>query len=155
AADASPALTNPKLLVKRVKAYSSLGEPIEVVESPGGLEEAGKTKTTSMTYDSAGRPIKTKISGGGTSIPAVETIYNSSTGKPETELFVCEAPENCTGFDTQAVTTKYDKLGRPVSYEDADGNISGVGYDLMGRPALTSDGKGTQEFHYDGTSGVL
>jgi RHS repeat-associated protein len=155
AADASPAESNPKLLVKRVKTYSSLGEPTEVVESPGGSEEAGKTRTKTMTYDTAGRPIKTKVSGGGTSIPAVETIYNSSTGKPETELFVCENPENCTGFDTQAVTTKYDKLGRPVSYEDADGNLATTTYDLLGRPKIISDGKGTQEFRYDETSGVL
>jgi RHS repeat-associated protein len=155
AAQASPAEANPQLLVKRVASYSSLDEPTEVIESPGGSEEAAKKRTTTMTYDAAGRPIKRKISGGGTSIPATETLYNSSTGKPESQYFVCEAPESCTGFDNQAVTTTYDKLGRPITYEDADGNKSGVAYDLMGRPVLTSDGKGVQEFHYDATSGAL
>ena len=32
------------------------------------------------------------------------------------------------------VTTTYDELGRPITYEDADGNESGVAYDLLGRP---------------------
>ncbi|HEY8816496.1 MAG TPA: RHS repeat-associated core domain-containing protein [Candidatus Dormibacteraeota bacterium] len=155
AAQASPAEANPQLLVKRVAAYSSLDEPTEVIESPGGSEEAAKKRTVTMTYDAVGRPVKRKISGGGTSIPTVETLYSSSTGAPESQHFVCEAPENCTGFDSQAVTTAYDKLGRPITYEDADGNKSGVAYDLLGRPVLTSDGKGVQEFHYDATSGAL
>jgi RHS repeat-associated protein len=59
------------------------------------------------------------------------------------------------GFDTQAVTTKFDKVGRPVSYEDADGNLSTTTYDLLGRPKVISDGKGFQEFSYDATSGEL
>ncbi len=155
AAQASPAEGNPQLLVRRVVKYSPLDEAEEIIESPGGSEEAAKKRTTAVTYDAAGRLVKRKISGGGTSVPAVETLYNSSTGKPETQLFVCEAPESCTGFDNQAVTTAYDKLGRLLEYKDADGNVSGVAYDLMGRPVLTSDGKGIQEFHYDETAGAL
>ena len=53
-----------------------------------------------------------------------------------------------------AVTTTYDKLGRPTGYQDADGNVSGVAYDLLGRPVATSDGKGIQEFSYDEESGA-
>ncbi len=34
-----------------------------------------------------------------------------------------------------AITTTYDELGRPIKYVDADGNESGVAYDLLGRPA--------------------
>jgi RHS repeat-associated protein len=58
-------------------------------------------------------------------------------------------------FDTQAVVTAYDKLGRPVKYTDADGNTSETTYDLLGRTVKVSDGKGTQTFGYDANSGLL
>jgi RHS repeat-associated protein len=58
-------------------------------------------------------------------------------------------------FDTQAVVTAYDKLGRPVKYTDADGNTSETTYDLLGRTIKVADGKGTQTFGYDANSGLL
>ncbi len=58
-------------------------------------------------------------------------------------------------FDSQAVVTAYDKLGRPEKYTDADGITSEVTYDLLGRPVKASDGKGTQTFGYDSTTGLL
>ncbi len=57
-------------------------------------------------------------------------------------------------FDERAVTTTYDKLGRPIEYQDADENISGVAYDSSGRPVVASDGKGYQSITYDEESGV-
>jgi RHS repeat-associated protein len=60
-----------------------------------------------------------------------------------------------SAFDTQATTTSYDALGRPIEYKDADGNKSTVKYDLLGRPVTTNDGKGTQTASYDATSGLL
>ncbi len=62
---------------------------------------------------------------------------------------------SASSFDTQATTTTYDTLGRPISYEDADGNSSNMGYDLLGRTVITSDGKGVQTYTYDSTSGLL
>jgi RHS repeat-associated protein len=62
--------------------------------------------------------------------------------------------EGTENFDSQAVVTSYDKLGRPVQYTDADGNTSKTTYDLLGRPTSTNDGKGTQTFGYDETSGA-
>jgi RHS repeat-associated protein len=58
-------------------------------------------------------------------------------------------------FDSQAIVIAYDRLGRPIEYDDADGNLSTTTYDLLGRPVKTSDGKGTQTFGYDSTSGLL
>ena len=57
--------------------------------------------------------------------------------------------------DSQETATGYDALGRPVEYLDADGNISTVSYDIDGRQVNTTDGKGTQNFYYDATSGLL
>jgi RHS repeat-associated protein len=57
-------------------------------------------------------------------------------------------------FDTQAVRTTYDALGRPVSYEDADGNESKTTYDFEGRPTKLTDAKGSQTMRYDSVSGL-
>jgi RHS repeat-associated protein len=150
AAEPSPAGSRPAMPWTWFTKYSSLDQPAEIQEKTGGVLK----RTTTLTYDTAGRQVKAKQTGEGTPLPATETTYNSDTGAPESQHLVCEAPESCLTFDSQAVTTTYDKLGRPASYEDADGNKSGVAYDLMGRPALVSDGKGTKEVVYDGNSGL-
>ena len=150
-----PSGSNPKLLVKKVKAYSPIGAPTKIVESPAGAEEEGKTRTTEIEYDAAGREITRKISGGGTSIPKVESVYSSTNGELAEKKFVCEAPEKCEGFNTEAVKTKYDALGRPESYEDSSGNKSTTSYNLRGQPSVVSDGKGTQELSYSEATGTL
>jgi RHS repeat-associated protein len=148
-----PEGTLPELLVTRYAAYNGFGEPTEVIESPGGKEEAGATRKTITTYDGAGRKKKTTLLGGGTSLAPTETVYSVSTGAPQEQFLVCEA--KCEGFDSQATIVAYDKLGRPVQYTDADGSTSKTTYDLLGRPATIYDGKGTQTFGYDATSGLL
>jgi RHS repeat-associated protein len=150
AAPPSPSGGNPELPWTWFINYSSLDQPTEIWEQTGGFLK----RTTTLTYDSAGRPVKTKQTGEGTSVPASETLYSSATGRPYQQRFVCEAPETCTGFDNQALTTTYDSLGRPIKYEDADGNVSGFAYDLLSRPVTVSDGKGTQVVAYDVESGV-
>jgi len=59
-----------------------------------------------------------------------------------------------SGFDSQETKTSYDALGRPVTYEDADGNKAETTYDLEGRPIKTTDNKGSQTIRYDPTSGL-
>ena len=129
-------------------SYSSLDQPTEVWDKSGGF----LTRRTLTTYDSAGRVVSSHVIGGGTKVPAIETTYDEETGAPLSQQFVCE--EECEGFDSQRLTTTYDQLGRPIEYQDADGNVSKVAYDLLGRPVDTFDGKGTQEVHYDEASGV-
>jgi RHS repeat-associated protein len=143
----------PELLVTRYAKYSSLDESEEVIESPGGKEEAGKTRKTIRTYDTAGRETASKQVGGGTELPPTATVYNAETGMPVEQKFTCEI--KCEGFDSQAITIAYDELGRPVQYTDADGNTSKTTYDLLGRTATVFDGKGTETYGYDETSGVL
>jgi RHS repeat-associated protein len=151
AAEPSPAEGNSKLPWTWYTKYSSLDQPEEIQERTNNVIE----RTAAMTYDAAGRQIKTHVTGEGTKVPAVETTYNSNTGLPESQRFVCETQQECTeGVASEATTTTYDALGRPIEYKDADGNVSGVGYDLLGRPAVTSDGKGIQEITFDEKSGV-
>ncbi len=141
----------PELLVGKYPAYNALGQPTEVLESPGG--GASNVRKTLLTYDAAGRPLSQKQEGGGTALPQTQVVYSTTTGMPVEQKFACET--KCEGFDNQAVVVAYDKLGRPVKYTDADGNSSETTYDLLSRPATIFDGKGTQAFGYDATSGLL
>jgi RHS repeat-associated protein len=150
-ADPSPAESNPKMPWTWSIKYSSLDAPEELQEKTNGVLK----RTTTLEYDSAGRVKKTKITGEeGTSIPAVEAVYNESTGAPEKQKLKCEAPESCTGFDNQQLTATYDKLGRITKYEDADGNKSEIAYDAYGRPVYIHDGKGSQTTTYDEDTGM-
>jgi RHS repeat-associated protein len=82
----------PELLVRKFRSYSLLGQPTEVIESPGG--SAGNTRKTIVTYDNAGRPTSKKQEGGGTAVPQSEVLYSSTTGRPTTQRFACES--SCT-----------------------------------------------------------
>lgn len=142
----------PPLLVRKVTNYNVYGEPIEVIESPAG--EAGNTRKTIASYDSAGRPLTQKAEGGGKELPPTQNVYNKDTGMLEAQEFTCQGIK-CEGFDSQAVVAAFDTLGRPSEYVDADGNLSKVTYDVDSRAVTTSDGKGTQTRTYDPTSGLL
>ncbi len=142
----------PALLVTAYSNYSPMGRPGTISAKPADQGEDAKTTTT--TFDSAGRPKTVSYGGSEAAIPKTEIIYSSATGKPLTQRFVCGGA-NCSGFDDQATSTTYDTLGRPIAYEDADGNLSSTSYDLLSRPATTSDGKGIQTRTYDPTSGLL
>jgi RHS repeat-associated protein len=136
----------PELLVKKFLAYNQLSEPLEIKESPGGGTE--NLRTVKLTYDAAGRQTSKKIEGGGSAISKVETLYSTATGQPTSERFACGECDN------QAVTTTYDALGRPTSYEDADGNKAETTYDFLGRPVSVKDAKGTQTVTYDSVTGL-
>jgi RHS repeat-associated protein len=143
----------------RINSYSPLGQPTEIIEETAVTpteELEGKKpvrRQIVIAYDAAGRQTSKKVTGGGQAVPKVETLYNSTNGMPATQRFACETGE-CAGFDNQATTTTYDALGRPSSYEDADGNKATTTYDSFGRPSIVSDGKGTQTTHYDPVTGL-
>lgn len=141
----------PDMTVTKYKAYSPMGDPTEVVESPGGKETDARTTVT--TYDTAGRQTKVSVKGGGTAVLPTLTTYNPDNGLPEEQRFDCES--KCEGVDTQAVAVAYDELGRTKEYVDADGIASSTTFDLLGRIATTSDGKGTQTRYYNAASGLL
>ncbi|HYC54273.1 MAG TPA: RHS repeat-associated core domain-containing protein, partial [Candidatus Binatia bacterium] len=140
----------PELLVKQIYAYNGLDQPTFVAESPGGgTQEVRVTKTA---YDGAGRTLTQQILGGGQAVPKIETVYSPTLGLPERQQFVCES--DCGAFDAEATTTTYDNLGRPKTYEDADGNEAETTYDSYGRPVTTTDDKGSQTITYDSVSGL-
>src|SRR5262249_47056489 len=81
----------PELLVTRYASYNGLSEPTEIIESPGGKEEAGKTRKTIKTYDQTGREVTSRQIGGGTALPPTRTTYNEKNGLPKTQEFICES----------------------------------------------------------------
>ncbi len=147
---AQPA-SGPKLPITRYVSYTALGRPTEVIEETTGSTPG--TRTTTNSYDSAGRLTSKQISGGGNQIPKVETVYDATKGLPTIRRFVCPLSE--PSCDKETITATYDALGRVTAYQDADGGESKTTYDVNGRPASVSDGKGTQTFGYDPASGML
>ncbi|MBS1881806.1 MAG: DNRLRE domain-containing protein [Actinobacteria bacterium] len=60
-----------------------------------------------------------------------------------------------TPANLEATNTDYNALGQVTQYEDADGNMTEIHYEIDGRPVTVSDDKGTQTYHYNETSGLL
>ncbi len=145
----------PELVVKKFPAYNNQDEPLEVLEAPGAaaLAAGNPLRKTLINYDNAGRPITRKIAGEGQSIPKIETVYQTYTGRPYKQQFVCES--ECTGFKSQTTYISYNEIGQVRSYRDADGKEAQFNYDINGRPLETSDSKGLQSYHYDPLSGAL
>jgi RHS repeat-associated protein len=150
AAQTSATAGPPQLPVKKILSYNQLGEPREATETPPG---AGARKTV-VSYDAAGRQMSKTITGGGTAIRRVESVYSPTTGVPTVQKFGCPGTGCPVGESPLAVTTTYDTLGRVTTYEDADGNKATTTYDLLGRPVTTSDGKGSQTLRYDSVTGL-
>jgi RHS repeat-associated protein len=109
----------------------------------------GATRTTTTTFDADGRPKTNLVSSTiGTSAPAVSDEYNESTG-------AIEKLNTSVEGKTETITSTLNKLGELESYTDANENISTFAYDIDGRPETVSDGKGTQTFSYDPTTGYV
>lgn len=124
--------------------YNVWDEPEKTTETVGST-----TRTTTATYDVAGR-VKTTAttSSVGTALPTVTDEYNTETGQLEKQSAAIEGK-------TKTITTAANKLGQVTSYTDADENTATYNYDVDGRIEKANDGKGTQTYTYDTTTGDL
>ncbi|GAA4442333.1 hypothetical protein GCM10023170_017260 [Phytohabitans houttuyneae] len=108
---------------------------------------AGTLRTTTTTYDGAGRAYETSVSvasGLGTAVPITRNVYEQATGR------LLRVQSVVSGLATAQVIKAYDTLGRQTSYTDSDGVTSTTTYDLLGRVATSNDGKATRTYTYDG-----
>ncbi|MGC5033252.1 LamG-like jellyroll fold domain-containing protein [Micromonospora sp. DT229] len=122
------------LPVRRVVSYTRYGDEAVVTETV-----AGRTRTTTTTYDAATREISKAItSDEGTAIPAVTTTYSPTSG----EVTV-------TTMGGATITREYDLLGRLVSYTDADGGTTVTEFDRFGKQVKVSDPTGHATYAYD------
>jgi RHS repeat-associated protein len=133
----------PKLPVTTA-TYDMWDEPETATETVGST-----TRTKTTTYDGAGRIKTSSISSTvGTALPTVTDEYNETTG-------VLEKQSTTTEGKTRTITGVYNSLGELTSYTDADENPATYEYDIDGRPTKENDGKGTQTYKYDPTTGYL
>jgi RHS repeat-associated protein len=124
--------------------YNFWDEP-EVTRTVSGSE----TRVETDTYDAAGRLQSRELtSTTGTSVPKVSYAYNTSTG-----MLVKESTGS--GEEEMKLESAYNSLGQLESYTDASGVTSTYKYDADGRPTEAGDGKGTQRYTYNGTTGLL
>lgn len=120
--------------------YNVWDEPLTTTDTLGST-----TRTTTIGYDAAGRTLTSAISSSvDTPLPTVTSKYSETTGA----LIETSTP-------TKAIKNKYNTLGQLTAYTDADGNVGTYAYDVDSRPEQTADGKGTQTFSYDTTTGML
>jgi RHS repeat-associated protein len=172
---AQPATTGmPSIPVTTVNSYNSLGEPLvttsTVVEcvkvvagtgkytnstcttsGSGEYETKSYTRTATMTYDEAGRPVTSELaSTAGTTLPTETFKYNLGSGLLVSQSQTVEGK-------TQAVTSEFNKLGQMTAYTDADENTTTYEYneEKGGRLAKENDGKGTRAYEYNETTGAI
>ncbi|MGW3167865.1 DNRLRE domain-containing protein [Streptomyces sp. NPDC001142] len=128
--------SNPSALPTTITEYDRWGNPAKISEAAGSI-----TRHTTMTYDDAGRPISVAMTGGtGEALPETTTTYDATTG---------EATKN-TSATGGTITKAFDKLGRQISYTDADGGVTQIRYDLLDRITQISDSvPSTVTYTYD------
>lgn len=140
---AQPTVTaeRPAIPSRHTTQYDHFGAPTTIADKNGGTT----LRTLTAQYDSAHRPWRSSLTATtGEPIPTMEAYYDPSTGK-ETETRVLDGSGNVTS----RVTRVFDTLGRITSYTDADNNVTTTTYDILSRPVVTNDGKGTQTRYYD------
>jgi len=135
----------PPVPVSRTIAYTWQAQPLQTIDSSGAA-----TRTTTATYDPAGRPLSNTVTTSGepagqasTPVPAQSLAYDATTGLP------LRASITETGTTTSAGVTGYDTLGRPTTATDADGNTTTTRFDIDGRISTITDTKGTVTYTYD------
>ncbi|MDK1473901.1 DNRLRE domain-containing protein [Streptomyces sp. 549] len=129
---------NPAQLPTTTTEYDWWGNPAKVTEAANGV-----TRTTTTTYDNAGRATKTAMTGGiGQAVPETSTEYDPATGQAVKTM-------SSTGG---TIIRVYDKLGRLISYTDVDGGTTKTEYDLLDRPVKVTDtAPSTVTYSYDHT----
>jgi RHS repeat-associated protein len=133
----------PNLPVTTV-TYNVWEEPLTSTETVGAA-----TRTTTDAYDEAGRLLNETVSSTiGTPLPTVTAEYSPETGALVKQSATIEGT-------ARTLETTFDRLGRQTSYKDADGNVSTTAYDVDGRIEAFNDGKGSQSYVYDTTTGLL
>jgi RHS repeat-associated protein len=124
--------------------YNLLNQPIVTTES-----STSGTRTTTMTYDAAGRELAMQVTGSpGAGIAVIESDYSPTTG----ELVRSRAIDGAAGRIVERV---FDDLGRERSYTDAHGATTTTTYDLLDRPVSATNPSGSQTYAYDAVTGAL
>jgi RHS repeat-associated protein len=135
---------NPSLPVEKITKYSMYLAVAEATETRDGV-----TRTSTTTFDAAGRTVSTGTTVTGLSgsqpVPDTETVYDPATG-----LATATVSLNADGTEKGRISTSYDSWGRSVSYTDTDGATTATTYDAAGRVHTVDDTKQLVTYNYDG-----
>lgn len=129
--------SNPTELPTKTTEYDRWGNTAKTIETANSV-----ARTTTKTYDAAGRLKTTSVSGGvGTAVPDTTTTYDTDSGAVATVT-----------SNGQTITHTFDQLGREITYNDGAGNTAATQYDALGRPVQTTDSApSTTTYAYDTT----
>lgn len=144
-----------ELPVTTITSYNYLRQPLESSESVRDVEVGGaratRTRTTTRTYDLAGRPQTEHVTGGlGTALEKTEHVYSVTTGREVQTRTI-----NNVGTPIKTITRAFDSLGRQTNYNDGAGHASSVTYDILDRPSIESNEKSTRTNIYNPETGDL
>jgi RHS repeat-associated protein len=130
----------PKLQVTTY-TYNIWDEPETTTNTSGTT-----TRTTTETYDSAGRLKTTATSSTvGKALPTITDKYSEALGALE---------EQSNEGKTKPIVSHYNTLGQLTSYTDAAESTTTYEYDVDGRIKKTNDGKGVETYTYSATTGL-
>lgn len=123
-------------------SYNALEQPTTLTETSGST-----TRTTTTSYDPAGRTTGTSIAVSGlaasTPVPATTIAYDPTTGLQTTT-------STAGGANGGTITTGYDAWGRTSSYATSTGTTT-TAYNAAGDVASTTGADGTTTtYTYDG-----
>jgi RHS repeat-associated protein len=132
--------TNPTELPVKTIEYDRWGNPAKVTETANSV-----TRTTTSTYDTAGRLKQTQVTGGvGTAVPTETTTYDSGSGDVAT-----------VSNGTATISRTSDLLGREIAYDDGAGNVTRTEYDSRDRRIRATDSApSTVTYDYDNPAGL-
>ena len=137
----------PSMPSTKITGYDYWLAPTTAVETSGAA-----SRTSSVTYDAAGRAIYTKTSTSGLadSVPmdAIFTQYNPTTGLVDA---VGVANSAGTGIGGAKQSYTYDAWGKQLTSTNQLGDVTTTTYDAKARVTSIDDGKGVTSFEYDGT----
>ncbi|MFF7647414.1 DNRLRE domain-containing protein [Streptomyces canus] len=132
--------SNPNELPTKTTEYDRWGNPAKIAETANGV-----TRTTENSYDGAGRPSQTKVTGGiGTAVPTQTTTYDPDNGSTATVT-----------NGTATIRRTRDALGREITYDDGAGNVTRTQYDNRDRRIrVTDSAPSTVTYDYDNPAGL-
>ncbi|MGY4976162.1 RHS repeat-associated core domain-containing protein [Streptomyces sp. 900105755] len=148
---AQPGTTGLASLPVTQYAYNTYLEPLTKTETYTAADGSTATRTTTLTYDSAGRAVKSAIStsgsGMGAAVAPTVAVYSPTTGLGSDIQSV-----DGNGNVTADLKTTYDDFGLANSYTDATGQVTSYAFDLAGRIISRGDSGDTTTFTYNSST---
>ena len=131
--------------MRTVSGYNRYGAAEVVTESATGPvagAPATQSRTASISYDAANRPVSQAITTGGPQVTIAAMPTSTISYDPATGRAVSLAAAGW-GTVVSTIVRTHDQLGRMTRYTDADGGWTDYVFDQYGKPTQLTDSLGT------------